>query len=260
MSEYAFASNDRNDELARLRLLERALDGHTVSILTKAGIVRGMRCLEVGAGAGSILEWMAGVVGSTGRVVGVDRHAGYLRHLGGPTIGVLEGDLMEVGLHESFDLIHARYVLIHNEDGLAMLSRLSGLLDPGGMLVVEEADFTTSKWIDARYRARGNRVNRAGCELFKSMGLNPAYGAEVLVDIERAGLEIVGIFPRMHLDRGRSPMAEMMGASVDTLRARYVATGFCSESDIDGYLDGTRDERSMQIYYTTISVIARKSG
>lgn len=47
---------DTGTDLGReqLECLELLLDGHTTAALTAAGIGRGQRCLEIGAGTGSI--------------------------------------------------------------------------------------------------------------------------------------------------------------------------------------------------------------
>ena len=68
-----FASDaDWRDELARLRLIEQEIDSITIRHLTTVGVGEGWRCLEVGAGAGSIARWLAERVGPTGAVVAVD--------------------------------------------------------------------------------------------------------------------------------------------------------------------------------------------
>ena len=54
-------------------------------------------------------------------------------------------------------------------------------------------------------------------------------------------------------------MARMMEESIGTLRSRYVGTGKYCNSDIDSYIDGTKDERSLQAYYTTISVMEKNA-
>ena len=51
-------------------------------------------------------------------------------------------------------------------------------------------------------------------------------------------------------------MARMMEESIGTLN---VGAGKCCDSDIDSYIDGTKGERSLQAYYTTISVMAKNA-
>ncbi len=259
MTEYVFTSNRSDKEYQRLRLLERAFDEKTKSILLESGLKAGFACLEVGPGAGSILEWMKHIVGSSGSVIGVDKNIEHVRHLKKQSITLVEESIQASEFANPFDLIHARYVLIHNARGYELISKLSNWLNPGGILVIEEADFTTAKWINEVYKESGDKVNRAGCAVFRNRGLNPAYGLDVIPDMEKAGLEIVKMSPEMHLAKGRSPVAKVMEESVGTLKEHYIDTGECDKADIDQYIKGTNDPKSLAIYYTTISIIGKKS-
>jgi len=75
MSKYIFSDHQKDGELRRLRLIEKALDPLTISHLERIGIRAGWHCLELGAGAGSIMKWMGELVGNTGTVTGVDKDA-----------------------------------------------------------------------------------------------------------------------------------------------------------------------------------------
>ncbi len=79
MTEYIFSDNQEDNEYYRLRLLEEAFDKKTKRILRDAGLIEGWKCLEIGPGAGSILKWMAGIVGDTGVVVGLDKSTKYFK-------------------------------------------------------------------------------------------------------------------------------------------------------------------------------------
>lgn len=57
----------------RLRTLEALFDAGTIAELEARGIGRGWRCLEVGAGGGSIARWLADRVAPDGVVVATDR-------------------------------------------------------------------------------------------------------------------------------------------------------------------------------------------
>lgn len=71
---------DNNWMQARLRLstLETIEDPATIDHLEKIGIAEGWNCLEVGAGGGSITEWLCRRVGPTGNVVATDVNTRYL--------------------------------------------------------------------------------------------------------------------------------------------------------------------------------------
>ena len=59
---YVHANAAFDDELARLHLLEARYDPRTFRRLSMFGPLAGARCLEVGAGTGSVARWLAGGV------------------------------------------------------------------------------------------------------------------------------------------------------------------------------------------------------
>ncbi|CAK5276621.1 unnamed protein product, partial [Mycena citricolor] len=44
---------------------------------------------------------------------------------------------------ESFDIVHARFVLMHNPNPEALINRTIGVLKPGGYLLIEDYDFNS---------------------------------------------------------------------------------------------------------------------
>lgn len=257
-NDYIFDEHQQDHELVRLRMIEELFDPTTIRHLERTGIGAGWRCLEVGAGAGSIMKWMAGVVGERGEVVAVDRNATHLHCVPIPQLQVIEGDLHDVQFDDTFDLVHCRYVLIHNQSGDEMLQKLCNALKPGGFLVVEEPDFTSAKLLNGNADDAQQRVNNAICGLFEEMELDPAYGLTLPQKVVAQGLEIVEVDSRIHLARGGSLMARMMGASTTALADKYVATGEARKSDIQQYVQNTNDDKFWTIYYGTVSVVARK--
>src|SRR5262249_59121507 len=100
-------------ELRRLELQERTLDPLTFDHLGRIGVSEGWGCLEVGAGAGSVVRWLSARVGASGRVVAIDLDTKLIDHLSGPTVDVRQEDLMSSDLPAGFDLVHCRLVLGH---------------------------------------------------------------------------------------------------------------------------------------------------
>ena len=60
-------------ELERLSAQARVLGSFTRQVFREAGIVPGMRVLDVGSGAGEVALLAAELVGTTGEVIGVDK-------------------------------------------------------------------------------------------------------------------------------------------------------------------------------------------
>jgi ubiquinone/menaquinone biosynthesis C-methylase UbiE len=146
-AEYVLGHSDR--ELERLGMQARLLEPITREFFISAGIVAGMRILDVGSGAGDVAFLAADLAGDKGSVVGVDRaqaavmtarrraEARSLRN-----ISFREGDAAEMTFEESFDAVVGRYVLLYQADAAHMLRQLARHLQPGGLIVFHEPDWS----------------------------------------------------------------------------------------------------------------------
>ncbi|GAB3671179.1 class I SAM-dependent methyltransferase [Saccharopolyspora tripterygii] len=114
-------------------LLQEMLDERTRKLIEPA-VRPGARCLEIGAGSGSVARWLAGRGAS---VVAVDLDTEQLTDL--RDVAVLRHDINEgVPPGGPFDLIHARTVLMHLQRREQVLAELVAALAPGGMLALGE--------------------------------------------------------------------------------------------------------------------------
>lgn len=133
-TEYVFHTGS---DLGRAQVdcLSEMLDGTTTVVLDSLGMRSGLRCLELGAGNGSIARWMAQRVGSTGSVAAVDVDTSYVTPV--PNVTVYRHDISD-GMPPGgpFDLIHARLVLMHLSGRREILSALVDGLAPGGWLIL----------------------------------------------------------------------------------------------------------------------------
>src|SRR4026209_2213188 len=105
---YRLAAKGRQEaEDDRLSLLEQIFD--PLSRRRRALVQPGWRCLEVGAGRGSMAVWLARQVGESGRVVATDTDMTYLRRLDVPNLEVRQHNILEDSLDTlgpgSFDLV-----------------------------------------------------------------------------------------------------------------------------------------------------------
>lgn len=258
MREYIFSSHAEDKEYRRLRLVEASVDFISIRALEQIGLGTGQRCLDVGPGAGSILRWLGSKVGESGLAMGIDVMVRYLGDLNQAPFEIVEGDVLNSIPDETFDLIHCRYVLIHNRDSARILDRLCNHLKPGGHLVVIEPDFTGGR--DLTKGSGADRVNEAICSMFSSKGLQPDFGLTVPETLIDRGMESVTVDARMHLCRGGEELAVMMAASTEALRPTYRSTGRVTDDDMDEYVAKAADPRHWMVYYNTVCTAARKPG
>lgn len=145
---YVLATGDAAEE--RLGLVEEVHGKDTLRLLQSAGVRRGMRVVDMGCGAGVVTCALARLVGAEGHVVGVDispeqtavaeRRA---REHGIHNVTFVTASAYNTGLDRgAFDAAFARFLLMHVARPAEVLREMTELLRTGGLLIVEDGDFT----------------------------------------------------------------------------------------------------------------------
>jgi SAM-dependent methyltransferase len=136
---------------ARLRVLARTWADTTVALLDRAGVGAGARCLDLGCGAGDVTFEFAARVGSSGRAVGIDMDVEKLALAreraatdGHHRTEFRVGDAYTFETDAGFDVVYCRFLLQHLSRPVDVLVRMWDAVVPGGVLIVEDADFEGS--------------------------------------------------------------------------------------------------------------------
>ena len=147
MSEYVLSQRGSPDvERARLRLLEEYHDPLTVSQLDAIGVGAGWRCLDVGAGGGSVTRMLAERVGTTGSVLAVDLDTSLLDKLASDRVEVRRHDILSDQLPQAaFDLVHAPLLLMFLSPRLGAVRRLVSAARNGGWVAVRDSATTCAQ-------------------------------------------------------------------------------------------------------------------
>jgi tRNA A58 N-methylase Trm61 len=135
--------NDEDEGAQRLKALEAFSDVVTLRKLERVSIQPGWKCLEIGAGSGSIVRHLSQAVGSTGQILATDIDTRFLDALAQDfeNVAVRVHDITKDELPASaFDLIHARHVFVHLPSAVETAHRIVKCLKPGGWLLIEEFD------------------------------------------------------------------------------------------------------------------------
>ena len=237
---YRLAARGRQQhEDDRLDLLERIFD--PLSRRRRELVQPGWRCLEVGAGRGSMAVWLAERVGERGHVVGTDIDVTYLKRLNLPNLEVRQHNILDDPLDAlgpgSFDLVCSRLMLFWLAGRQeAAIRRMVDCLRPGGWLVDEDGDWGTIAPVDPShpYCARYHATYRGG-EWWVSRGYDPTFGRKLPVLFERCGLENIRHEATAEVVRGAGPWARWWQQTLEAIRAWEQAGGGLTEAREEEY-------------------------
>lgn len=133
----------------RLRILSRVMAPTSRALLQRVGLRRGMACLDAGCGSADLALEIARIVGCEGKVIGTDidplkidlaRQEAANRQF--TNIEFRLEDISKGAPQGVFDLIHTRFLLTHLPNPEQALRNMREALLPGGMVVVEDIDFS----------------------------------------------------------------------------------------------------------------------
>ena len=261
MSTYLF-EHTWDQEGRRLDLLEEVFDPGTRDALGRLPLPAGARCLEVGAGAGSIARWLCGRVGADGRVVATDLDTGFLERLTEENLEVRRHDIVADDLEEGhFDLIHTRLVLMHIPDRDRVLRRLVAALRPGGWLVVEDFDWSSLVAAPGS-TAHGlhTRINQALGHVFAAAGATVEYGRCLPLDFLAAGLVGVGAEGRVQVSLPGSPAAAWWKLNLAKLAEPLVRTGRLTGAEVAEAVEACDDPGFCGLYPVMIVAWGQRPG
>lgn len=242
MSAERYFAVDAQDapELERLECLSRAYDPVTTRRLESLGVAAGWRCLEVGAGAGSIARWLSDRVGPAGAVVAADLDPRFLHASRRPNLEVRRYDILRDDLEGGrYDLVHCRTLLMHLPEPARALARMAAAVKPGGWLAIEEGDMTSFAAAEpAHVRAAPfDRISRAiTAAMHASRAVDCYFGRRLRGLVEQPGWTDLGHDGAVFVHRGGEPGARFFQASSRLVADKLLAAGVLTAADRDELL------------------------
>jgi ubiquinone/menaquinone biosynthesis C-methylase UbiE len=198
------------DEELRLSRQAAELRHESARLFDRIGLGAGSRAIDLGCGPQGVLDLLSERVGPTGCVVGIDRNCQsvalarrFVADRGLENVAVIQGDATATGLlGASFDLVHARLVLVNVPHVEAIVREMLRLARPGGVVASHEADYL-SHFCDPPLRAWDRLFEifksysySSGIDLFVGRRTHRLFREAGLVDIEVN--PVVHVYPHGH--------------------------------------------------------------
>ena len=224
----------------RLDVLARVLLPTTAQLLDRAGLIRGMKCLDVGCGGAHVTRLMAGIVGPEGRVVGTDTDAVIL--------GLAEEEVEAAKItnvkfqqldacaclwHNEFDVVYARFLLSHLNDPENCLAAMVEACASGGTIVIEDTDFAGS--FSYPICAAYERYKELYQELLQRRGGDANIGPRLPAMLHNAGVQEIelNVIQPAHIHGEGKLMAPL---TMSRISEALIAEGLADEDEMQQIL------------------------
>jgi SAM-dependent methyltransferase len=235
----AYALGRSSVETDRLRRQANELEPQSVALLARVDRPLGGSAIDLGCGPAGVLALLAERVGSTGRVVGLDSDPAHValardfaRERGLAQVTVVQADASQTGLPaDSFELVHARTLLINLPEPAAVVAEMARLVKPGGHVLVQEPDLI------ARICYPADAAWARMAELFQTVirrdGADPFIGRRLPTLLREAGLVDIGVEARADIYPPGHTRRAILPDLVRSVRPIILAQGFLGEVELD---------------------------
>lgn len=225
---------DNVKEMYRLELVSKTYDFLTEKQLSKVISRPGMRCLDIGSGSGSMVNWMSQHP-HVSEVVAVDQLIDLIteKFKDFDNVTIIQHDINEAMDIGTFDVINIRFVLMHLRERERILSDLSKLLKPGGWLIVSDI---ISPPEDVEEPLFNQVISMMWKVLIKSIGTDVSWSQSLKAQFK--SLAMVNIkeevfFPSLS---GGEPMNEFWYLTLSDLKDHMLQDGNLEEQIFDKML------------------------
>ena len=244
MSNGDYLLENRKSEAAqRFTALSALFDPVTLRQFDACGLAAGWRCWEVGAGGSALVREVARRVGLSGHVLATDIDASWTKDAASPNVEIRTHDVaLDPRPGETFDLVHARLVLVHVPERERALRNMLSSLKPGGWLIIEDADpaLQPLSCIDAYGPAQelANRLRQGFRTLMSKRGADLSFGRKLPRIFRDAGL--TNIAAEAYFPITLPECAPLEIATIKMIRGDLLDHGIANDAEIEQHLENVR--------------------
>jgi ubiquinone/menaquinone biosynthesis C-methylase UbiE len=260
---------NRDSEIARLEIQSTLFEPITKQTLLNAGLKKGMSCIDIGCGSGSVTRLMARIVGETGHVVGVDIDNKYLEYCNRSitsrqNIEFIHDDICKSRLdrNERFDFVYSRFMFHHLANGREAVRSMKRMTKNGGTVMIQDLDHAPDSWICYPESKVVDTLRKVYVALIKKGGGDPLAGRKLyklLID-ESFSANVECYSPCILM--GQEPYSSLGWQLAESIKPQILDHGLQSEQEYVKMYEGLRalakDKQSFVAYSRLFSALGRK--
>jgi ubiquinone/menaquinone biosynthesis C-methylase UbiE len=233
-----YALGSSTGESARLQRQADELAPDSAALLDRVALRAGQSAIDLGCGPRGILDLLAARTSPGGRVVGLDANPAHTamaaefvsgHGLGG--VQIVTADARRTGLpSDSFNLVHARTLLVNVPDPAIVMAEMVRLAKPGGQVAVTEPDSELALCYPPL--PAFDRISELFHAAFRRNGADSAIGRRVPELFRQAGLTDVGVESRTQMYPPGNSRRTVRLDLVRAMRPQVVQLGLADEKEL----------------------------
>jgi SAM-dependent methyltransferase len=253
-------------EIERLEIQASFFEPFARQALLKAKVKRGMRCADIGCGAGSATRLLAQMVGRKGHVTGADvddRYLEYCRKVNKKAnVDFVHDDIYSSRLSGSFDIVYSRFMFVHLQDPKKVIQSMKKLVQKGGAMIIQEVDHSPDSWLCYPEHESVDTLREIFVTLLKRSGGDPLVGRKLYKMMTDESLEVDVECYSPCLVMGREPYSSLGWRVAESIKPLILQQGLLSEKEYKELQSDLRQlakrKDSFVTYARFFSVIGRK--
>ncbi|MGB6458168.1 MAG: methyltransferase domain-containing protein [Streptosporangiaceae bacterium] len=226
-------------ESTRLQRQSEELRADSAALLDRVSLGPGQCAIDLGCGPSGIIELLADLVSPGGRVIGLDADAAHVtmarelaRQRGLGNVDIVAADARRTGLPSgSFDLVHARTLLVTVPEPAEVVAEMVRLARPGGWIAGLEPDIEYSLCHPAH--PAWTRLSEIFEATFSRNGADPLVGRRLPELYREAGLESIGVEARAGIYRAGDTRRTVRADLVRSMRPVILKLGLADNRELD---------------------------
>jgi SAM-dependent methyltransferase len=242
---YALGSSP--GETARLQRQADELAADSAALLDRVGLRPGQTAIDLGCGPRGIVDLLAERVTSAGRVVGLDADpahtamaADFAAARGLRCVEIVMADARSTGLPSgSFDLVHARTLLVNVPEPAEVVAEMVRLARPGGWVASMEPDSEYARCYPPH--PAFDRLCEIYTMVFRRHGADPWIGRRAPGLLRRAGLEDIQVEARVQMYPVGNSQRHRRLDLLRSMRSQVLEMGLASVPEFDELDTAARD-------------------
>jgi ubiquinone/menaquinone biosynthesis C-methylase UbiE len=254
--------------LERHRLLMQCelLKPQARAMLDEIGVGKNWWTIDIGCGPLGILDVLAEQTGPGAEVIGLERDPNMLEfghelmsQRGLESVRLIQGDAHNTEMPESsFDLAHARLLLVNVPNPMGVVAEMTRIVRPGGWVALEEIDWLS--WVCEPMHPAWARLLKINIEIWSKRGMDVFIGRKLPRMLMHAGL--TDVQSRIHLPvyRNDHDYQFLLLAFSKINRDEMIEKGYVSEAEYTDLTESLKEHLSQPDTFTMWSLFCQAWG